>query len=36
MGYRLYVVASFQNNVISRIFGDFSSGVLHRTTLNDL
>ena len=29
-------MADFQNGLISRIFGDFTSGFLHRTTLNDL
>ena len=36
MGYRLCIVADFQNALISRIFGVFSSGFLHKTTLNDL
>ena len=36
MGYRLCIVAEFQNALISRIFGVFSSGFLHKTTLNDL
>ena len=36
MGYRLCIMANFQNNLISQIFGVFSSGFLHRTTLNDL
>ena len=36
MGYNLFVMADFQNALISRIFGVFSSGFLHRTTLNDL
>ena len=36
MGYNLCVMADFQNALISRIFGVFSSGFLHRTTLNDL
>ena len=35
-GYCLCMVADFQNGLISRIFGVFSSGFLHRTTLNDL
>ena len=30
------MMADFQNGLISRIFGVFSSGFLHRTTLNDL
>ena len=36
MGYRLCIVADFKNGFISRIFGVFSSGFLHKTTLNDL
>ena len=36
MGYRLCIMADFQNALICRIFGVFSSGFLHRTTLNDL
>ena len=36
MGYSLCIMADFQNALISRIFGLFSSGFLHRTTLNDL
>ena len=35
-GYSLCTMADFQNGLISRIFGVFSSGFLHRTTLNDL
>ena len=35
MGYSLCMMADFQNVLISRIFGVFSSGFLHRTTLND-
>ena len=35
MGYSLYKMADFQNALISRIFGVFSSGFLHRTILND-
>ena len=35
MGYSLYMMADFQNALISRIFGLFSSGFLHRTTVND-
>ena len=35
-GYSLCMMADFQNGLISRIFGVFSSGFLHRTTLNDL
>ena len=30
------MMADFQNGLISRIFGLFSSGFLHRTTVNDL
>ena len=36
MGSSLCMMADFQNDLISRIFGVFSSGFLHRTTLNDL
>ena len=36
MGYRLYMGADVQNLLISRIFSVFMSGVLYRTTLNDL
>ena len=36
MGYRLCMMAYFQNALISRIFGVFWSGFLHRTTLKDL
>ena len=36
MGYSLYMMADFQNCLISRIFGFFSSGFLHRNTVNDL
>ena len=35
MGYSLCIMADFQNNLISRIFGVFWSAFLHRTTLND-
>ena len=35
MGYRLCMMADFQNFLISRIFGAFWSGVLDRTILND-
>ena len=35
MGYSLCVMADFQNALISRIFGVFWSGFLHRTTVND-
>ena len=36
MGYSLCMMADFQNGLISRIFGVFWSGVLYKTTLNDL
>ena len=36
MGYSLCMMADFQNGLISRIFGVFWSGFLHRTTVNDL
>ena len=36
MGFILRMMADFQNGLISRIFGFFWSGFLHRTTLNDL
>ena len=36
MGYSLCIMADFQNDLISRIFSVFSSGFLHRTTVNDL
>ena len=36
MGYRLCMMIDFQNGPISQIFSVFESGVLHRTTLNDL
>ena len=32
----LCMMADFQNALISRIFSVFSSGFLHRTTVNDL
>ena len=35
MGYSLCMMADFQNALISRIFGIFSSGFLQRTTLDD-
>ena len=35
-GYSLCMMADFQNTLISRIFSVFSSGFLHRTTVNDL
>ena len=36
MGYSLCMMGDFQNALISRIFGVFSSGFLHKTTVNDL
>ena len=36
MAFSLGMMAEFQNALISRIFGDFASGFLQRTTLNDL
>ena len=36
MGYSLCMMADFQNGLITRIFDVFSSGFLHRTTVNDL
>ena len=35
-GYSLCIMADFQNRLISRIFSVFSSGVLQKTTVNDL
>ena len=35
MGYRLCMMADFQNGVISRIFGVFWSGFLQATTVHD-
>ena len=35
VGYSLSMMADFENAVISRIFGVFSSGFLQRTTVND-
>ena len=35
-GYGLCMMGDFQNALISRIYGVFSSGFLHRTTVNDL
>ena len=34
--YSLWMMADFQNGLISGIFTVFSSGFLHRTTINDL
>ena len=36
MGYSLCMMADYQNAFIYRIFGVFSSGFMHRTTVNDL
>ena len=36
MGYSLCMMADFEIDLISRIFGLFWSGLSHRTTLNDL
>ena len=36
MDYSLCMIADFQNGLTSQIFGVFSSGFLHRTTVNDL
>ena len=36
MGYSLCMMGDFQNGLISRIFSVFWSGLLHKTTLNDL
>ena len=36
MGYSLCIMAHFQNGLISRILGLFSSDFLHKTTVNDL
>ena len=36
MGYSLCMMADFQNALISPIFGVFSTGFLHRKTLNHL
>ena len=36
MGFSLCMMADFQNVLISRIGNVFLTGVLHRTTLNDL
>ena len=34
--YSLCMMADFQNGLTSRIFSDFLSGFLHRTTIKDL
>ena len=36
MGYSLFMMANFQNGLISRIFPIFWRSVLHKRTLNDL
>ena len=36
MGYSLCMMADFENALISRIFGVFWSGFLHRATVIDL
>ena len=36
MGYSLCMMADFQNGLISRIFGVFSSGFFYTTSVNDL
>ena len=36
MGYSLCMMADFENNLISRLFGVFLSGLLQRATVNDL
>ena len=36
MGYSPCMMGDFQNGLISRIFNVFWSGLLHKTTLNDL
>ena len=36
MGYSLCMMTDFQTALICRIYGVFSSGFLHRTTVNDL
>ena len=36
MGFSLCLMVDFQSALISGIFGVFSSGFLHRTTINDL
>ena len=36
MGYRLCMMADFQNALISGVFGIFLSAFLHRTNVNDL
>ena len=36
MGYSLFMMSDFENDLISGIFRLFWSGFFHRTTLNDL
>ena len=36
MGYSLCIKTDFQNGLISLLFGVFSSGFLHKTTVNAL
>ena len=36
MGYSLCMITDFQNGLISLLFGVFSSGFLHKTTVNAL
>ena len=36
MGYSLCMMADFQNGLISLLFGVFSSGFSHKTTVNAL
>ena len=36
MGYSLFMMADFENGLISRIFSVLWSGFWHRGTLNDL
>ena len=36
MGYRLCMMANFENDLISRIFAVFCTGFFHTTTVNDL
>ena len=36
MGYSLCMMADFENALISRLFGVFLSGLLHRASVNDL
>ena len=36
ISYSVCMMTDFQNALISRIFGVFLNGLLHRTTVNDL